>query len=73
MPRQRAEWRKAEDTQGQDAIFRGTSGGDAKLRVENFKDQRSVRGKPSLSIASSSALCSPASTQRRMSRTYACV
>ena len=45
MARQRAERRKAEDTQGQDAIFRGTSGGDAKL-----KDARSVRGTPNTAI-----------------------
>ena len=50
MARQRAERRKAEDTQGQDAIFRGTSGGDAKLRTENFKDQRSVRGTPNAAM-----------------------
>ena len=37
----RAERQKPEETQGQDAIFRGTSGGDAKL-----KDARSVIGTP---------------------------
>ena len=50
MARQRAERRKAEDTQGQDAIFRGTGGGDAKLKTESFKDARSVRGTPNAAI-----------------------
>jgi transketolase len=50
MARQRAERRKAEDTQGQDAIFRGTSGGDAKLKEEAFKDARSVRGTPNAAM-----------------------
>ncbi len=50
MARQRAEQRKPEDTQGQDAIFRGTSGGDAKLKDEAFKDQRSVRGTPNAAL-----------------------
>ncbi|MBA4096163.1 MAG: transketolase [Rhodospirillum sp.] len=50
MARQRAERRKAEDTQGQDAIFRGTGGGDAKLKGESFKDARSVRGTPNAAI-----------------------
>lgn len=50
MARQRAERRKPEDTQGQDAIFRGTSGGDAKLKDEAFKDQRSVRGTPNAAL-----------------------
>ena len=46
----RAELRKAEEAQGQDAIFRGTGGGDAKLKGEGFKDQRSVRGTPNQAI-----------------------
>ncbi len=50
MARQRAERRKPEDTQGQDAIFRGTSGGDAKLKDEGFKDARSVRGTPNAAM-----------------------
>ncbi len=50
MARQRAERRKAEDTQGQDAIFRGTGGGDARLKAESFKDARSVRGTPNAAI-----------------------
>jgi len=50
VARQRAERRKAEDTQGQDAIFRGTGGGDAKLKSESFKDARSVRGTPNAAI-----------------------
>ena len=50
MARQRAERRKAEDTQGQDAIFRGTAGGDAKLKAESFKDAPSVRGTPNTAI-----------------------
>ena len=36
MARQRAAQRKPEETQGQDAIFRGTSGGDARLRDRGF-------------------------------------
>jgi transketolase len=50
VARRRAEHRKTGDTQGQDAIFRGTGGGDAKLRDENFKDQRSVRGTPNAAV-----------------------
>jgi transketolase len=50
VARLRAERRKAEDTQGQDAIFRGTGGGDAKLKGESFKDARSVRGTPNTAI-----------------------
>lgn len=50
MARQRAERRKPEDTQGQDAIFRGTSGGDAKLKEEAFKDIRSVKGTPNAAM-----------------------
>lgn len=50
MAKERAKHRKPENTQGQDAIFRGTSGGDAKLKDEAFKDQRSVRGTPNAAL-----------------------
>jgi len=50
VARQRAERRKPEDTQGQDAIFRGTAGGDAKLKEEAFKDIRSVKGTPNAAM-----------------------
>ena len=42
----RAEVRKAVESQGQDAIFRGTAGGDAKLKPEGLKDARSLIGTP---------------------------
>jgi transketolase len=50
VARQRAERRKADHTQGQDAIFRGTTGGDATLKEAEFKDARSVRGTPSAAV-----------------------
>ena len=50
MAKRRAKQRKPENTQGQDAIFRGTSGGDATLKDEAFKDQRSVRGTPNAAL-----------------------
>jgi transketolase len=50
VARQRAERRKPEESQGQDAIFRGTIGGDAKLKEAAFKDQRSVRGTPNAAL-----------------------
>lgn len=37
-------------TQGQDAIFRGTAGGDVSLKDEVFKDKKSVRGTPNASL-----------------------
>ena len=46
----RAEARKVEETQGQDAIFRGTSGGDARLKGGEFKDARSVKGTPNAAL-----------------------
>lgn len=46
----RAEVRKVEETQGQDAIFRGTSGGDARLKGGEFKDARSVKGTPNAAL-----------------------
>lgn len=50
MARHRADKRPAPDAQGQDAIFRGTSGGDATLKGEAFKDARSVRGTPNAAL-----------------------
>jgi transketolase len=41
---------RSAETQGQDAIFRGTSGGDVSLKDEVFKDKKSVRGTPSASL-----------------------
>lgn len=46
----RAEARKVEESQGQDAIFRGTSGGDARLKGSEFKDARSVKGTPNAAL-----------------------
>ena len=41
---------KPENTQGQDAIFPRHVGGDAELKDEAFKDQRSVRGTPNAAL-----------------------
>lgn len=46
----RAESKKSVETQGQDAIFRGTSGGDARLKGGEFKDARSVKGTPNAAL-----------------------
>jgi transketolase len=46
----RVEVRKTDETQGQDAIFRGTSGGDARLKASEFKDARSVKGTPNAAL-----------------------
>lgn len=37
-------------SQGQDAIFRGTAGGDVSLKEETFKDKASVRGTPNAAL-----------------------
>jgi transketolase len=42
--------KREEDSQGQDAIFRGTSGGDVTLRDAAFKDKKSVRGTPNAAL-----------------------
>lgn len=49
MARARAETR-TQDAQGQDAIFRGTGGGDVSLKDPGFKDAKSVRGTPNAAL-----------------------
>lgn len=48
--RQAAKTAQAGESQGQDAIFRGTGGGEVSLREAGFKDKRSVRGTPSAAL-----------------------
>jgi transketolase len=51
MARRQAAKKRAGETQGQDAIFRGTGGGgDVSLKDAGFKDQRSVRGTPNAAL-----------------------
>lgn len=50
MARRREGVKRTPDSQGQDAIFRGTSGGDASLKDVGFKDKRSVRGTPNAAL-----------------------
>lgn len=48
--RQAAKKAQTGESQGQDAIFRGTGGGDVSLREAGFKDKRSVRGTPNAAL-----------------------
>ncbi len=50
MAERRAATKRTPESQGQDAIFRGTTGGDVSLKGAAFKDRRSVRGTPNAAL-----------------------
>lgn len=50
MAERRAAKKQTPESQGQDAIFRGTTGGDVSLKEAAFKDKRSVRGTPNAAL-----------------------